>query len=138
MEVLDTSIANVALPYISDGLAVGRSQVTVAIGRTSHSAEPGARALDRLLRADPPPPSSPVGAHANYQEFLNNYVENWNGTEPRSVIAGAGHLLFSWLFPLGGGLVAHAFAVRDLPQVELAVDRVNSSREPSAEADERR
>ena len=28
MEVLDTSIANVALPYISGGLAVGRSQAT--------------------------------------------------------------------------------------------------------------
>ena len=103
---------------------------------------------DKLLRVaadwayfgwpSPPPLSSPVGAHANDQEFLNNYVVNWNGTEPRSVIAGAGHLLFSWLFALGGGLVAHAFAVRDLPQVELALDRVNSSREPSAEADERR
>ena len=28
MEVLDTSIANVALPYISGGLSVGRSQAT--------------------------------------------------------------------------------------------------------------
>ena len=28
MEVLDTSIANVALPYIAGGMAVGRSQST--------------------------------------------------------------------------------------------------------------
>jgi hypothetical protein len=27
---------------------------------------------------------------------------NWNGIEPRTVFAGVGHLLFSWLFALGG------------------------------------
>ena len=61
MEMLDTSIANVALPYISGGLAVGRRQATVATGRTSHSAQPGARALDGLLRTDP---NGPRRCHA--------------------------------------------------------------------------
>jgi hypothetical protein len=61
----------------------------------------------------PPPPSAAPGVQASYQEFINNYLVNWNGSEPRSVFAGVGHLLFAWLFALGGGMVARAFAARD-------------------------
>jgi hypothetical protein len=38
---------------------------------------------------------------------------NWRGTDYRLAFEGVGHLLFSWLFALEGGLVAHAFAVRE-------------------------
>jgi hypothetical protein len=61
----------------------------------------------------PPPPSAPGAVQASYQEFINSYLVNWTGTEPRSVFAGVGHLMFSWLFALGGGLIARNFAARD-------------------------
>jgi hypothetical protein len=61
----------------------------------------------------PPPPMAPVAVQARYQESHNSDLANWNGIEPRSVFAGVGHLLFSWLFAMGGGLVARAFAARD-------------------------
>src|SRR5262249_8516588 len=55
----------------------------------------------------PSPPSitAPVAARIDYGKFLDNYLVNWNGVEPRSVFAGVGHLIFAWLFALGGGLV---------------------------------
>jgi hypothetical protein len=63
--------------------------------------------------ASPPPLTAPAAVQASYQEFNEAYLVNWNGTEPRSVFAGVGHLMFSWLFALGGGLVARAFAARE-------------------------
>ena len=61
----------------------------------------------------PLPPAASVAVRAGYQEFHNSYLVNWNGIEPHSVFAGVGHLFFPWLFALGGGLVARAFAARD-------------------------
>jgi hypothetical protein len=77
---------------------------------------------DKFLRAaaywvypqwpSPPPPTAPVAALISYQAFHNSYLVDWNGVEPRSVFSGVGHLLFSWLLALGGGLVARTFAAR--------------------------
>jgi len=61
----------------------------------------------------PPPPTASAAVRASYQDLEKEYMVNWNGIEPRSVFAGVSHLLFSWLFALGGGLVARAFAARD-------------------------
>jgi hypothetical protein len=61
----------------------------------------------------PPPLSAPPAAHAQWQESVNNYLVNWNGSEPPSVFAGVAHLMFSWLFAVLGGLAARRFALMD-------------------------
>jgi hypothetical protein len=56
--------------------------------------------------------SAPPQAVADYEELRYNRLVNWRGQEYRLAFEGVGHLLFSWLFAAGGGLVARTFAAR--------------------------
>jgi hypothetical protein len=90
----------------------------VYIGDTNHLL-----LTDKLLRAaadwpqfrvpSPPGPSASAAARASYQVLFDERMVNWRGVEYRTAFEGVGHLMFSWLWASGGGLVARAFASRD-------------------------
>jgi hypothetical protein len=68
----------------------------------------------------PPAATASDADQAAYQEYFENRLVSWKGTERRSVFEGLGHLMFAWLFAVAGGLVARNFVARDRSDIQAS------------------